>query len=222
MWVKVCGLQEPSTAEKLAGLPVDAVGINRYPGSRRFVPSEEVSPLVEALRSGEAPPEVVGVYVNASRAKIRGDVADHAFDRVQLHGDEPPEQVCLLQEEVRVLKALRVSESFSPRELDRYDAEAFLLDAHEPGRYGGTGRRAPWKRIAPLAERYRIVLAGGLTPDNVREAIETVAPWGIDVCSGVEAPEGHRDLEAVRNLLQVVEEPRGITPPETSEREAER
>lgn len=220
MWIKVCGLQDPSIGKELARLPVDAVGINRYPESRRFVPEEALSRLVGAIRSADAPPEVVGVYVNAARARILEDADRHALDRVQLHGDESPEDVHRLQEDVPVLKALRVGETFGAEQMERYDVDVFLLDAHEPGRYGGTGRRAPWERIAPLTDRYRIVLAGGLAPDNVREAIQTVSPWGIDVCSGVEDPGGPRDLGAVRKLLDNLDEPRGPSPRETSDREA--
>lgn len=209
MWVKVCGLQDPSLAEELARLPVDAVGLNRYPDSRRFVRPDRVAPLVRALRSVEAPPEVVGVYVNENPRRIRDEATDHDFDRVQLHGDESPEDVERVEQDVRVIKALRVHETFGPEDLDRYDVGTYLLDADEPGRYGGTGRRAPWDLVAPLTERYRIVLAGGLGPDNVQEAVRAVSPWGVDVCSGVEDPEGNRDLEAVRALLAALEDGSG-------------
>lgn len=221
MWVKICGLQDPSIAEELARLPVDAVGLNRYPDSSRFVGSDRVSTLVRALRSGGAPPEVVGVYVDENPRTIRDEAAEHDFDRVQLHGDESPEDVERVGQDVSVIKALRVHETFGPEDLDRYDVGTYLLDADEPGRYGGTGRRAPWDLIAPLTERYRIVLAGGLRPDNVRAAVQAVSPWGVDVCSGVEDPEGNRDLTAVRALLAALKRPEESLPREEPDRGAE-
>lgn len=220
MWVKVCGLQDPSIAEELARLPVDAVGLNRYPNSRRFVRPDRVAPLVRALRSGDSSPEVVAVYVNENPRTIRDEAAEHDFDRVQLHGDESPEDVARVGRDVRVIKALRVNETVGPEDLDRYDVGTYLLDADEPGRYGGTGRRAPWDLVASLTDRYRIVLAGGLRPDNVRAAVETVSPWGVDVCSGVEDPEGNRDLESVRALLGALDRPGESLPREEPDREA--
>lgn len=204
MWIKICGLQRLEIAPHLGRLDVNAVGINRYEGSSRHVPPERARELAEALRGVDSPPEVVGVYVNAEVDTILGECREIEFDRVQLHGDESPQEVEAIGSEVTVMKALRVDESFSADTMERYACEVFLLDAHHPGRYGGTGETAPWGRIAPLTDRYRIVLAGGLTPDNIRRAVRTVDPWGVDVCSGVETTNGRRDVEAAASIVETL------------------
>lgn len=206
MWLKICGVQEPSTASWLAEQPIDAVGINRYPDSSRYVEKETARAVSEAVHETSESTLTVGVYVNEAEEDIRSDVEAFDLDVVQLHGDESPDEVESLSEIVRVIKAFRVDPDFSEQTLERYDPWAHLLDAYRPDRYGGTGETAPWDRVRNWTGDHRIILAGGLNPANIRDAFETVEPWGLDVNSGVENESGTKDRHAIDQLLSVIED----------------
>lgn len=203
-WVKVCGVQTTENARDLAGLSIDALGINRYEPSSRYVGLRRASQLADRIRQVDTDVDVVGVYVNESMDSLREDHEAVNWDIIQLHGNESPEFTRGVSELTRVMKAFRVEEDFNVESFGGYDAWSYLLDAYHPEQYGGTGETAPWDRIRFLTDDYRIVLAGGLTPDNVGDALNTVEPWGIDVCSGVETADGLKDVPAVRELLKNV------------------
>ncbi|MEW6207976.1 MAG: phosphoribosylanthranilate isomerase, partial [Acidobacteriota bacterium] len=145
----------------------------------------------------------VGVFVNESRERILEVARIAGIGIVQLHGDESPE-FCRELDSLKIIKALRVGEGFNPDSIARFDVSAVLLDTNIKGSYGGTGRRFDW-RVAIEAKQYaRIILAGGLNADNVAEAIAEVKPFGIDVCSGVEAEPGRKDLDKLRRFMTEV------------------
>jgi phosphoribosylanthranilate isomerase len=152
----------------------------------------------------------VGVFVNASVAEIRATMETCALSLAQLHGDETSEIVQSLNG--KAFKAFRLSADYVTdsrtitdfAQLRQGVAPAFLVDASVKGAYGGTGVKADWSAAAELAKKYPILLAGGLTPENVAEAVRQVSPWGVDVASGVEASPGSKDASKMKAFVQAV------------------
>ncbi|HSN90092.1 MAG TPA: phosphoribosylanthranilate isomerase [Anaeromyxobacteraceae bacterium] len=196
--VKICGLRRPEDARAAVRAGADALGFNFWPGSRRYLPPAEAGRIVRRL-----PPFVaaVGVFVNAIREEIAAAVLASGVGVVQLHGDERPESCLDLP--VRVVKAVRVASESDVLALEAFrDAGVgtFLLDAPSAG-YGGSGARFDWA-LASAAKRWgRVILAGGLDPGNVAEAIRAVRPWGVDVASGVEAAPGVKDAGLMERFV---------------------
>ncbi len=208
--VKICGLTNLGDALVAVEAGADLLGFIFYPPSPRYVAPGVVAEIVSALRAQRAEGwgvRTVGVFVNASPAEIDDVLRRTGLDLAQLSGGEPPHSLELLQR--RAFKALR------PGSWEEADADAewyadlgpvdgpdLLLDTYRPQSFGGTGEVGDWHIAAGLAARYRLLLAGGLTPDNVSAAIQQVQPWGVDVSSGVEAAPGHKDHQKVRAFLQ--------------------
>ncbi len=171
----------------------DAIGLNFYSNSPRSV---SVGKAIEIREHIPKHVQVFGVFVNADPAGIIEVLRAVRLDALQLHGDEPSAVVAQLADIAPVYKALRVGADFSAAALERYpDASGFLFDAAEraPGQYGGTGRLADWGVAQQAARGHRIILAGGLTAENVAAAILQVRPYGVDVASGVESTPGAKD-----------------------------
>ncbi len=204
--VKICGITNWTDARRAVEAGADALGFNFYPLSPRHVTPAAAKRIVARL------PErvlAVGVFVNEPPGRVRAVARAAGLDWVQLHGVESPRTVEQLAKSCPVIKAFRVRAGFRPDRLRRYPAAtAFLLDGFRPGLYGGTGRSFDW-RIARRAKRYgRIVLAGGLAPENVAEAIAHVRPFAIDVSSGIEAKPGKKDPARLRVLMREVKKAR--------------
>ncbi len=184
-------------------LGAHALGFNFYPPSPRSISPAAAWEIVRKL-----PPFVatVGVFVNWPAHVIAALAGALHLDGVQLHGDEQSGDVKELAGRFRVIKAFAAAPRFKLATLARYHAaSAFLLDGYSSGLYGGTGHKADW-RLAREARRYgRVILAGGLRPDNVAQAIAEAQPFGIDVASGVEAWPGKKDPRALRELMREVE-----------------
>ncbi|MEJ2200367.1 MAG: phosphoribosylanthranilate isomerase [Desulfuromonadaceae bacterium] len=195
--VKICGITCIEDALHAAASGADALGLVFYEKSPRAVRPEQARRII-----AELPPFVttVGLFVNEAPERIREIVADCGLDLIQLHGDEKPEQC--LHPPHRVLKALRVKGEESLRGLEDYQVSALLLDAWRPGSYGGTGQLCDWQLAARVAKQQRVILAGGLTPDNVAEAIVKVRPYGVDVSSGVESAPGRKDPQRVADFIR--------------------
>lgn len=196
--VKICGTTSLEDALLCAEAGADALGFVFYPLSKRYVTPEGVRRIVSQL-----PPFVVkvGVFVNESPERVNEVVDFCGLDCVQLHGDETPQEC----EQIRrpVIKAFRMYSGVVPS-FSAYAVSAFLLDAHVPGAVGGTGQVFDWSLVGRVSRERRIVLAGGLTPENVGEAILQVQPYAVDVVTGVEAQPGKKDPEKVRRFLQNV------------------
>ena len=196
--VKICGITNLEDARLAVEYGADALGFVFYEGSPRHVFPETVREIISHL-----PPFVttVGVFVNAPPQEIR-EVMDLAgLDVVQLHGDEPQEECSLFP---RVIKAFRVRELSDIERLKGYSVSAYLLDAYDPEVPGGTGQTFNWD-IAVEAKKYGpIILAGGLTPENVADAVSRVRPYAVDVSSGVEAQKGKKDHEKMRLFIERV------------------
>jgi phosphoribosylanthranilate isomerase len=201
--VKVCGITNWADARRAVEAGAGALGFNFYRRSPRYVSPAKARKIVERLPARIL---AVGVFVNEPAASVRRIARAAQLDWVQLHGGERPAEVAHLAEFYPVVKAFRVRAGFRPARLARYrSAAAFLLDSFHPGLRGGTGRRFDW-RIARQAKRYgKIVLAGGLGPENVAEAIARVRPFAIDVCSGVEARPGKKDPARLGELMRRAE-----------------
>jgi phosphoribosylanthranilate isomerase len=202
LFVKVCGITSPEDAVAVVEAGADAVGLVFWPRSPRAVTVERARAIGDAL-----PPFVVrvGVFVDAGRDEM-ARIADEArLDLLQLHGDEPPEAFADLPR--RALKAVRVGDGFAPADALRYEGRAagLLLDTKAPGAPGGTGRAFDWSLARGVRERARfLVLAGGLTPENVRTALEAVRPDGVDASSSLEEAPGRKDHARVRAFVDAV------------------
>lgn len=174
----------------------DALGFVFFAKSPRFVTPERAAEIVAGI-----PPfvQVVGLFVNETLEVVNATADRCGLDVVQLHGEESPEYCARVRR--RVLKAFRVQNEESLVPLADYRVAAFLLDAYSANAYGGTGERFDWD-LAVTAKRHGpLVLAGGLTPDNVAAAVAQVKPYAVDVSSGVEATPGKKDPEKVRRFI---------------------
>lgn len=202
LFVKVCGITSPDDGVAAAEAGADAIGLVFWPGSPRAVTLERARAIGAAL-----PPFVVrvGVFVDAARDWMARVADSVGLDLLQLHGDEPPETFDDLPR--RALKAVRVGDGFAPEDALRYEGQAagLLLDTRAPGTPGGTGCAFDWALARGVRERSRfLLLAGGLTPDNVRAAIEEIRPDGVDASSSLEAAPGRKDHDRVRAFVQAV------------------
>ena len=191
MFLKICGLTNEGDAAHAVAAGATALGVVFAPSSPRCVTADRARDIVEAVPA-EVP--VVGVFVNAPIEEIVAVVAHTGIRIVQLHGDEPERYAAALK--MPLLRAAGVDAA-----LDAWPTATLLLDAVSSAERGGTGRRVDWERAAAVARRRKTVLAGGLTADNVAEAIATVRPFGVDVSSGVEASPGRKDRDKVSRFL---------------------
>lgn len=197
MRVKICGITNAQDALMAVDCGADAVGFVFYPESPRSVSSKEVRDIIRQL-----PPFVmtVGVFANQEQREIQRVVDECSIDLIQLQGDEPP-YLCESFGD-RVIKAVRIKDHESLARMDSYAVRAFVLDTYCENQLGGTGKSFDWN-IAVEAKKYgRIILAGGLTPQNVTRAIEQVKPSGVDVSSGVEKQIGHKDSDKIRRFIE--------------------
>jgi phosphoribosylanthranilate isomerase len=198
-WIKICGVTSPDDAAAAAAAGADAIGINFWSGSKRFV-GERAAEVAAAV-----PPGIlkVGVFVNAGAAQVLDTLARFGLDRAQLHGDERPEDFSALAPS-RLMRAVRVRDERSFDEEGRWPAGTRLYDAYVEG-FGGGGAPAPWALIARHARR-PFWLAGGLTPENVGAAVAAVSPDGVDVASGVESEPGRKDARRVAEFIAAARE----------------
>ncbi|HUE74287.1 MAG TPA: phosphoribosylanthranilate isomerase [Pirellulaceae bacterium] len=239
--IKICGITNPEDALLAAEAGADAIGLNFYEQSPRYVTPERAQAITRGVREkrGDSAPRFVGVFVNSSQEEILEIAAVAEIDGIQLHGDELPEQVAELNMlnfnpngwflnwfmpdlNILIVRAVRCREpnllsvsdylkecaklSDIGRESDKEPLapQAVLLDAYQPGAYGGTGQVVDWNIVRnerDLLMGLPVILAGGLTPENVAEAIATARPDAVDVASGVESSPGKKDPEKVRQFI---------------------
>ena len=206
---KICGFTRPQDALAAAQLGVDAVGLVFYPQSKRFVSIEQAQAIVRVL-----PPfvSVVALFVNENTERIRQVLAQVPVDILQFHGDETPE-FCR-QFDRPYIKAVRVqnTDDIIAAQQQYPDARAVLFDAHIEGEYGGTGHRFDWAMLPDQLSGHWI-LSGGLTPENIGEAVKITGAKIIDVSSGVESAPGIKSAEKIAALLAAMDEP-NISEPE--------
>lgn len=199
-WVKICGMTNLEDALVAAQAGADAVGFIFVPTSPRAVARNEVEEILAALPSST---QAVGVVADESPEFLKGLLRVCPFKGLQFHGDEPPEEVLRFKGEVRLIKAIRVKGPKDLERIPRYQGvDAVLLDTHRPGRMGGTGESFDWK-LAQEAKQFGIpiIVAGGLSPQNVADCIRQAQPYGVDVVSGVERSPGKKDPSLVREFI---------------------
>lgn len=201
---KICGITRIEDARVISAAGADFLGLNLWPRSKRHVSLEHAAALAAAARAA-GPAKIVGLFVDAAPSEIQRSAAQIGLDAIQLHGDETPADAA-------VIAAATGLEIWKAHAADRVDLtwwehrHVVLLDTPTPGR-GGSGKTFDWAIAkTALADHpiHRVVLAGGLDPDNVTRAIAEVAPWAVDVASGVESAPGIKDLERVAAFLRAV------------------
>ena len=202
MFVKVCGITRLEDANEAVACGAGALGFVFWPKSPRFVDPYRARAIVRSL-----PPFIatVGVFVNQPAEYLNGVASLVGLSAVQLHGDETPAFAADIRRPV--IKAIAIGGGTDGAVVDGWaDRVTLLLDADDPQKRGGTGRTIDWTRAAALAAARRVILSGGLTPDNVVDAIRTVRPFGIDVSSGVEQSPGIKDHDRLRALFDALTE----------------
>jgi len=197
MKIKICGITRPEDAQAVVDAGADYLGFIFYEGSPRYVTPEKAAAILAGLK-GEI--KTVGVFVNAPAGQIFDIIAQCRLDVVQLHGDEP-EAFAAQFPRRQVWKAVHLREASDIERWRGYPASALVLDARCGDRRGGTGRRCDWNLAALAAERFPVVLAGGITPDNAVAAALAVRPVGLDVNSGVETAPGVKDPDKIKTLI---------------------
>jgi phosphoribosylanthranilate isomerase len=200
--VKICGITKPEDAKLAAELGADAIGLNFYEQSPRCITPFAASELVRRL-----PPFVaaVGVFVNWAEVPVVALCKALRLSAAQLHGEESSQTVERVAACLPVIKALRLGQGNNGPDFSSFrSASAFLLDSAVSGQYGGTGATGNWHLARAAAQSHRVILAGGLTPENVGEAIRIVRPYAVDVASGVESRPGKKDPAKMRSFFEEV------------------
>ena len=195
--VKICGITNLDDALTAVEAGADALGFVFCSLSPRRVFPEQAADIIRQL-----PPfiQTVGLFVNEESSVVNAIADQCGLDIIQLHGEESTHYCNSIRR--RVIKAFRVKDITTLESLSQYQVSACLLDTWSPAAYGGTGHTFNWEIAAEAAHRgYRIVLAGGLTPENVAEAVQYVAPYAVDVSSGVECSPGLKDAEKIRKFI---------------------
>jgi len=209
--IKICGVTQPDDAARVAAAGVDFLGLNFWPRSKRYLPPDR-APAVAAAARAAGPARLVGVFVNATRDELVAIARAVALDVIQLHGDETPDAAAAIARATGrpVWKAIAAGAAHNLAALDAWPVEAILLDTPAVGR-GGSGATFDWRLARDARDRHparALVLAGGLAPHNVAAAIAEVAPWAVDVASGVESAPGVKDAAKVAAFVAAV---RGLT-----------
>src|ERR1700752_3754865 len=206
--IKICGIKTVTDALAAMEAGANLIGFNFYPKSPRCIDVGRCRDIMAVMRKfGHI--TYVGVFVNASAAEIYATMETCGLSLAQLHGDEPSEIIQSLNG--KAFKAFRGV----PQILDgfaRQDAPSLLVDASVKGEYGGTGVTADWNGVAELAKNHPLLLAGGLNPENVADAVSQVRPWGVDVASGVESAPGGKDAGKMSEFVKAVKLTMGDRP----------
>lgn len=204
MRVKICGITQPQQGKTIASLGATALGFICVSSSPRYVTPEQIKAVIDQLPQET---DKIGVFANSSQAEIARTVAKAGLTGVQLHGDESLEFCQQLRQSlpnVEIIKALRIKNTDDFEKAKTYTeyVDSLLLDAYHPEQLGGTGKTLNWDTLQQFNPDCPWLLAGGLTPQNVSEALNKVKPSGIDLSSGVETAPGDKDLDKVKELFE--------------------
>ncbi len=197
--IKICGLTKPEQALSCVKMGADLIGLNCWNGSSRYIIPEIISEIVAELPQSA---KTVGVFVNESPDSINNVMKQTGMDWVQLHGDETVETCEKLA--FPWFKVFRISPKFKVSLIKQYKQETFLVDAYSKHHFGGSGQMIDIALASKASGLGKMILAGGLTPENVAEAVEKVKPWGVDVCSGVESRPGIKDMRLVEKFINKI------------------
>ena len=221
MWTKICGIRSLENARRAIAASPDAVGLNFYPQTPRCVDVETAKAIIAILPESITP---VGLFVNHVPDEVNRICEATGITTLQLHGDEPPEviaEIAAQDSNRKLIRAFRVDESGLVEVADTLAAykqlgvtlTACLIDARVSGKYGGSGETAPWDIVRDQYDTANwppLILAGGLTPDNVADAIATVHPWGVDVAGGVESSAGEKDAGLCERFVTNAQKASGV------------
>lgn len=199
--IKICGIKTLKDALAAIHAGADYLGFNFYPKTVRYIEKETCAKITSVLKREHPNIKLIGVFVNSSADEVKNILETCSLDLAQLHGDETPQIFAQLAP--RAFKAFRGIPA-GIEGYERKEAPALLVDASVKGLYGGSGVTADWSAAAELAKRYPLLLAGGLTPENVADAVRQVKPWGVDVASGVESAPGEKDAGRIKAFVQAV------------------
>lgn len=202
--VKICGITNLDDALRSVDAGAHALGFNFYPQSPRYIEPSAARRIIEQLPASIL---CVGVFVNLPDAQqVKRLASESGVQAVQLHGDESP-AYCQKLKDLFVIKALRVNSDFEPEQAARYETEAVLLDGFSPVAFGGAGQGFDWS-VAMRSRKLvaKLFLAGGLNANNVAAAIESVQPYAVDACSGLESVPGRKDMAKVRAFIEAARE----------------
>ena len=208
MRVKFCGVTNLDDAREAVRLGAWAIGLNHHPQSPRFC---EPAVAVEIAAAFRRQLEIVGVFVNPTLGQLATAAEDESLTMVQLHGDEGPAfcREAARRTGCKVIKALRVRSAADILGAETYRTDYHLLDAHRPGTPGGTGESFDWELLAARRSEVPLILAGGLTPENVADGVIAARPFAVDVASGVEAEPGVKDHELMAAIHDRAQEASG-------------
>ena len=208
--VKICGIKEKAQALAAIEAGSDFMGLVFAPSQRQVTPAQ-ASEIISAAKSRSHAISMVGVFVNMPAPEVNTIAHSCNLDWVQLSGDEPWEYCRQITKPL--IKAIRIRQGQPPEQIVANLAAGarmlssqkhlYLLDSQVEGRYGGTGTTFDWSLARQAAEHFPVIIAGGLTPENIAQAIEVVAPWGVDVSSGVEV-DGVKDITKIRAFIEAV------------------
>jgi phosphoribosylanthranilate isomerase len=201
MHVKICGITNLDDALCAADAGADMLGFIFFPASPRSIDASRAREIAQVLHARAVRPRLVGVFVDEDAALMQRVLDEARLDLAQLSGNEPAHVLAAISNHAyKVVRRAEHAELFASL-MPADAAPQLLLEADHPTLYGGTGQRADDALAAQLARRYRILLAGGLTPENVGQAVRAAQPWGVDVASGVEASKGRKDHAKVRAFI---------------------
>jgi phosphoribosylanthranilate isomerase len=209
VFVKICGITRPEDADLAVELGASALGFIFWPGSPRYITYESAA---EIVRRNPGRVQSVGVFVDQPPEEVMEIMDVVGLDTAQLHGSESPEYCRQILQRAtpapggrrKVIKAIGLQNGGAPM-LDQYNAEMLILiDAHDPSRYGGTGRTVNWNSAREIAATRKTILSGGLNPENIARAVETVRPYGVDTSSGVESAPGVKDAARLKLFFEAL------------------
>ena len=201
MRVKFCGITNLDDGRQAARLGAWAIGLNHHPDSPRFCEPQVAAEIGAALKRRL---EIVGVFVNPTLGQLAAAAEDESLTMIQLHGDEGPAfcQEAARRTGCKVIKALRVQSGADIRAAEAYRADFHLFDAHRPGTSGGTGESFDWELLGDRRSEVPLILAGGLTSENVADGVAAARPFAVDVATGVEAAPGVKDHARMAKFME--------------------
>lgn len=197
--VKICGITNFEDAINSVEAGADMLGFVFYEKSKRYIDPEKAASIIREVSSFSL---CVGVFADEDIDRIKKVIDQTMIDMVQLSGNEDPEVCAKLREVVPVIKSFKINENFTPDVLNDFYVDYVHFDSFSAGEYGGTGKTFNWEIVAGLSDKWKVILSGGLNPENVQDAILKVKPYGVDVSSGVEEYPGKKSFEKVKLFIE--------------------
>ena len=196
--IKICGITNKIDALSASELGVDMLGFVFYKKSKRYVTPELAEDIINEL-----PPYIgkVGIFVDESREDVIKIAEDAGLNMLQFHGNESPEYCASFRDKYKVIKAFRVKAKSDLKTVNDYDTDYYLFDTHDSGCVGGTGKKFDWSILKDFEILKPMILSGGLSPDNVENAIKELSPFAVDVSSGIESAPGKKDIALLKKFV---------------------